>query len=159
MFDLHNHAAQLRTAIESAVPGAEVDSDEAADAVALSFEHPAHQATCLLVLEPDAQVGVAMLVAVVIGPWEESRAKDGGASLFGLNPRLMTCAIGLLPINEDETAVVLCRRMPAGAVEPAEAVSLLDDMIWEYAQVSGWTEGEAAVEPPRPRLIGSLDEV
>lgn len=164
MFDLQRHAERLRDAIQAAMTGAEIDSDIATDAAALSFTHPVHQATCILVVEPDAQVGVALLIAVVIGDWDTLRQSADGAGLFALNPRLLTCAVGLLPINEDEIAAVLCRRMPADAMEPDEAVRMLDDMIWEYAQVGGGalTEPDASAPAPvdrGPRLIHSLDEV
>jgi hypothetical protein len=161
VFNLQQLGEQLQRAVEAAIPGVALDLDAATDAVAISFVHPGHEATCILVLEPDAAVGVALLCAVIVGPWEEAAAADGGVSLFSLNPRLMTCSIGLLPINEDEVAVVLCRRMPAEAVEPSEAVALLNDMIWEYAQLTGGSEPAAAAAPVDrgPRLIHSLDEV
>ena len=161
MFDLQRHAERLTDAVRAAMPEVEIDSDLAADAAALSFTHPVHEATCILVVEPDAQVGVALLIAVVIGDWDTLRQSADGAGLFALNPRLLTCAVGLLPINEDEIAAVLCRRVPADAMEPEEAVRMLDDMIWEYAQVSGGELTEAAPAPVDrgPRLIHSLDEV
>ncbi len=161
VFNLQQLGERLQQAVEAAIPDVAVDLDAATDAVALSFVHPGHEATCILVLEPDAAVGVALLCAVIVGPWEEAAAADGGVSLFALNPRLMTCSLGLLPINEDEVAVVLCRRMPAEAVDPSEAVALLNDMIWEYAQLTGGS-GDAAAPAPvdrGPRLIHSLDEV
>lgn len=165
MFDLQHHAERLRQAVEAAMPGVEIDADVAVDAAALSFVHPVHQATCIAVVEPDAQVGAALLLAVVIGDWDQLRQNADGAGLFALNPRLLTCAVGLLPINDDEIAAVLCRRMPADAIEAAEAVSMIDDMIWEYAQVTGGEISETAAVPATapidrgPRLIHSLDEV
>lgn len=165
MFDLQHHAERLKQAIAAAMEGVEIDADLGPDAAALSFVHPVHQATCIMVVEPDAQVGVALLLAVIIGDWDQLRSNADGAGLFALNPRLLTCAVGLLPINEDEIAAVLCRRMPADAIEAAEAVGMLDDMIWEYAQVTGGAMSETAPVPTPapidrgPRLIHSLDEV
>lgn len=165
MFELKRHGEALQAAVSAAFPAVAIDRDEAEDAFALSFVHPAHDAACVLVLEPDQQAGVALLVAVIIGDWEAARQSDMGARLFALNLRLMTCAVGLLPINGDEIAVVLCRRAPVDAYAPAEAVALLDDMIWEYAHLSGWAEqadsGEASepIAENRPRLITSLDDL
>jgi hypothetical protein len=165
MFELKRHGEALHEAVTTAFAGVSVDLEDAADGFALTFVHPAHDAACILVLEPDQQAGVALLVAVVIGDWEAARQQDMGARLFALNPRLMTCAVGLLPINGDEIAVVLCRRAPVDAVAPAEAVSLLDDMIWEYAHLSGWAEqadsgkDSEPVAEVRPRLITSLDDL
>lgn len=162
-------AHALKTALERELTGAHVDLEDAGNAAALTFEHPAHRALCLALLEPDAAAGVALVAAVIVADLAEFASPQALVGLMTLNARLMTCAIGALPINQDEMAIVLCRRMPAEAIEPAELPGLYNDMIWEWAQVSKQTAemleaapqppAQTIVAPPRPRLIGSLDEL
>ncbi len=165
MADLKTLAESLKFAIERELPGAQVDVDDGGSAAALTFEHPAHHALCLAVLEPDPAAGVALLAAVVVADIAEFATPQALVGLMTLNARLMTCALGALPINQDEMAIVLCRRMPAEAIEPAELPALYNDMVWEWAQLSKQTaEMLDAVAPPPPpsrgpRLIGSLDEL
>jgi len=152
------------------MPTVEFSEEFEEEMAAVTFVHPVHEATVLLVVEgAQDPVPATLLAAIVIGDWVEAQQTAGAAKLLALNPRLMTCSVGVLPINQDELAVVLCRRMPAVLLPPADAVGLIDDMIWEYAQVAGWIEQAAsgAVSPPSqppsapstPRLIGSLDEL
>jgi hypothetical protein len=162
-FDAQAFTSQLRAALAEAMPTAEFSEELDDDMAALTFVHPVHEATVLLVIEPAMDpVPATLMAAIVIGDWVEAQQTAGGAALLALNPRLMTCSVGLLPINNDELAVVLCRRVPASSVLPGDVVGLVDDMIWEYAQVAGWVEqdGTDAAPPVRQsRLIGSLDEL
>ena len=168
-FDAAAHAAVLQAELQKAAPGMHVDLDPGPDLAALSFVHPAHEATVLVVVEgPAAHVPMpTVLVAVVIGDWNDLRSRpDGGAAMFALNSRLMAGAIGLLPLNQDELAVAVCRRVPVDALPPGLLTGLVDDLIWDYARCSGWTDrgnqGAAPrsdLEPPRRRIITSLDEV
>ncbi len=161
---------QLALAASMADVVFDVEPDPAA--AALSFVHPAHDATILVVVEaadPHHQVPT-LLLAVVLGDWQDARGESGGAALFGLNSKLMTCAVGLMPLNEDELALALCKRVPLDSMPPEQVLPALEDMIWEYAAISGWLEGGSPerptdpdappsdLQPPRPRLITSLDE-
>ncbi len=168
-FDCSNFAQKLRDIVAQSLPGTDVGEDLTERISALTFVHPAHEATVLLVVEAEHDLNPlpTVLIAVVIGDWQDLQQKDNVAQMFALNPQLMTCAVGLMPINDDELAVVLSRRMPAQQIEPAEIVSLIDDIIWDYARCSGWLQTNALPEtpapstiemPPRPKLIGSLDE-
>jgi hypothetical protein len=146
-FDAQAFTSQLRAALAEAMPTAEFSEELDDDMAALTAMDP---------------VPATLMAAIVIGDWVEAQQTAGGAALLALNPRLMTCSVGLLPINNDELAVVLCRRVPASSVLPGDVVGLVDDMIWEYAQVAGWVEqdGTDAAPPVRQsRLIGSLDEL
>ncbi len=169
-FDCAHYANQLREAVALAMPTAEFSEELEEDMAAVTFVHPVHGATVLLVVEAaQDSTPATLMAAIVIGDWLEAQQTAGGAALLALNPRLMTCSVGVLPINQDELAVVLCRRMPAVSLQPVDAVGLIDDMIWEYAQVAGWVEQAAsgAVSPPSqppsapstPRVIGSLDDL
>ena len=83
----------------------------------------------------------------------------------------MSCAIGLLPLNADELVVALTRRLPLTPQTPSEVLPIIEGMIWEFATLSQKMaqaepqptqpeEQRSAVDlPPRPRLIGSLDEL
>lgn len=172
--DLATYADALVADVNQRWPELETSLDVQDDAIALSFVHPVHEATCIVVMEPDDTERVLVLLAVVVGDWGELRNQPQGASMFLLNPRLMSGALGLLPLNEDELALVLCRRLPADALPVDDAVPMLEGMMFEYAQAQGWfasASGEAEEAPPgasaethplrpqRPRLIGSLDEL
>jgi hypothetical protein len=165
-------AEELKSAVVAALPGADVADDVQDDLAVVTYVHPVHQATVLLVLEPAVgEMPASLMAAVVLGDWDAARDDGQAAALLALNPRLMTCAVGLVPLNPDELAVVLSRRLPLTAVRPNDVPSLVDDMIWEYAHVAGWSGPGASATaaedkpapavqvPPRPRLIGSLDEL
>lgn len=174
-FDCARYASAVRDALQAALPGVEVAEEPSQEVSALTFTHPVHEATVVVLIEAggEATMLATILLAIVIGDWKDLEAKGGAAQLFALNPRLMTCAVGVMPLNDDELAVVLCRRAPAATVAPDEVGGLVDDMIWDYAQCSGWLEqaqtaavpapAPAAPAPPlapaRPRLIGSLDDL
>lgn len=165
-FDCAAFTDAIRAALAATLPGVELAEEPDSDLAALTFVHPVHEATVVLLTEAaDSTTSVpTLLLAVVIGDWQDLAHKDGGAQMFALNTRLMTCAVGLMPLNNDEIAVVLCRRMPASAVPPTEVLGLIDDMAWDYAACAGWLEdGDGApvqAQPEsRPRLIGSLDEI
>lgn len=175
------HAAKalepIQLALQKAMPDAQFDVDPGEQVAAISFVHPAHEATVIVVVEqPDPHHLVpTLLLAVVLGDWQDARAPqanpekgEGGAALFGLNPRLMTCAVGILPINDDELALALCRRLPLESMPAEDVLPTIDDMVWEYAAVAGWMDQQKVetetlepptdLRPPRPRIIGSLDE-
>lgn len=168
-FDCASFTDAIRDALAATLPGVDLSEEPDTDLAALTFVHPVHEATVVLLTEAaDATTSVpTLLLAVVIGDWQDLAQKDGGAQMFGLNTRLMTCAVGLMPLNNDEIAVVLCRRMPASAIAPDQVLGLVDDMVWDYAACAGWLEGSGESAPqeapqvvdPRPRLIGSLDEL
>lgn len=172
--DLASYADALVADVNRRWSSLETSLDVQDDAIALSFVHPVHEATCIVVLEPDSAQRALVLLSVVVGDWGELRNQPQGASLFLLNPRLITCALGLLPLNDDELAVVLCRRLPAEALPTDDVVPMLEGMMFEYAEAQGWFatavggEEEAQpgataethpLRPQRPRLIGSLDEL
>ncbi|MFZ4577078.1 MAG: hypothetical protein ACOYOB_01680 [Myxococcota bacterium] len=162
-FDCAEFADAIRAALTQTLTGVDVAEEPGDDASALTFVHPVHEATVVLLVEAaDNETSVpTLLVSIVIGDWLEAQEKEGGAQLFALNPRLMTCAVGLMPLNDDEIAVVLCRRAPAAAIAADEVLGVIDDMIWDYANCAGWLEGasDPAIAGGRSRLISSLDEV
>ncbi len=169
-FDATVALEAIQRALAAAMSDVTFDVEPDPAAAALSFVHPAHDATILVVVEaadPHHQVPT-LLLAVVLGDWQDARGETGGAALFGLNAKLMTCAVGLMPLNEDELALALCKRVPLESLAAEQVLPALEDMIWEYAAISGWLENGGAerpeappppdLAPPRPRLITSLDE-
>lgn len=172
-FDATLALEAIQTALTAAMADVAFDIEPDEAAAALSFVHPVHDATILVVAEaadPTHQIPT-LLLAVILGDWHDARETAGGAALFAMNAKLMTCAVGLMPLNEDELALALCKRVPLDSLPPEQVLPTLEDMIWEYAAISGWLRGDAAqgetppvpsdsdLQPPRPRLIASLDEV
>jgi hypothetical protein len=158
-------AQSIRDALQSAVPGLAVDLDDGGtDAAALTFVHPAHEATVLVLVE-GAAAGLreaTVMVAVVVGDAGElQHAPQGALQLLALNAQMVTGAVAVLPLNRDEMAVVVCRRLAALELQPTEIKEIVDQLIWDYARCSGWLAEaqKTASEPARPRLIGSLDEL
>lgn len=134
-------ARRIKGALQTQVSAVEVEHESAAMA-ALSFVHPAHDAMVMVVIS-DGEEPVAMRttsVLMVLGDWDAIREDEAEVRrMFSLNARLMGCAVALVPLNDQETAVVLCRRMPSKALAPEEVLPLVDDMAWEYAVAAGWT--------------------
>ncbi len=168
--DSEQFAASCVEALREKLPEAEISSDIAEDMAVLTFVHPAHEATVLLVAEAgDDEVPSTLLVAVVIDDWADTT--ELAPRYLAMNPRLMSCAIGLLPLNADELVVALTRRLPLTPQTPSEVLPIIEGMIWEFATLSQKMaqaepqptqpeEQRSAVDlPPRPRLIGSLDEL
>lgn len=143
-------ARRIKGALEVHIRAVEVEH-EAADLAALSFTHPAHDATVMVVIaDADDRTAVRTItVLMIVGDWGDLRGDEAALlSLFALNSRLMTCAVAVVPFGVEEHAVALCRRVPAEALDAAEVLPLVDDMAWEYAHESGWVaqaeaEGEA----------------
>lgn len=138
---------RIKGALSVWVQDVEIERGEAS--AALSFTHPVHGATVMVVAdagEPDADpvVPPGVGIFVVLGDFEPIVGDRAAlAGLFGLNARLMSCAVGLLPLNEDELATALCRRLPAADFDVAGVRELIDAMIWEYASCAGFLRGDA----------------
>ncbi len=135
-----DEARRIKGALEAHVPAVEVEH-ETAELGALSFNHPVHDATVMVVVaDPDARSGArTTTVLMIVGDWHSLREDEAGLlRLLGLNARLMTCAVAVVPFGADEHAVVLCRRAPTEALPPEEVLPLIEDMAWEYAHESGW---------------------
>ncbi len=135
-------ARRIKGALEALVPAVEVEHETAALG-ALSFVHPVHDATVMVIVaDGDERSPVrTTTVLMIVGDWGALRADEAGLlRLLGLNARLMTCAVAVVPFGADEHAVTLCRRVPTEALPAAEVLPLIEDMAWEYAHESGWVE-------------------
>ena len=133
-------ARRIKGALEAHIRAVDVEH-EAGELAALTFTHPAHDATVMVVIaDPDERTSVRTItVLMVVGDWGDLRGDEEALlRLFALNSRLMTCAVAVVPFGVEEHAVVLCRRVPAEALGEAEVLPLIDDMAWEYAHESGW---------------------
>ena len=133
---------QIKGAISEKINGVDIDMET--DALAsLSFVHPAHRATVLIIGEQgDTRQPVpTVAVFVLIDDWLDVQ-KDPTAvtRLLQLNTALMSCAIGVVQLNDDEMATALCRRLPAADVDPATVLDLIEGMVWEYANAAGFIE-------------------
>jgi hypothetical protein len=136
--------ARIKGALSVWIRVIEVETGERS--AALSFTHPVHGATVMVVADgvedDDASVGVF----VILGDYDGLRGDDDAIfRLFSLNATLMSCAVGLLRLNEDEIATALCRRLPAAEVEATEVRELIDAMIWEYAHTAGFVAADGGV--------------
>ena len=133
---------QIKGAISEKINAVEIDV-ETESLASLSFTHPAHRATVLIIAEQgDARQEVATLaVFVLIDDWLDVQ-KDIGAvtRLLQLNTALMSCAIGVVRLNDDELATALCRRIPVEDVDPTTVLDLIEGMVWEYANAAGFIE-------------------
>lgn len=141
-FSCHHLIHRIQGALSVHVSDAEVDLDTK-EIGALSFQHPAHQATVFVFVEQGdtRQPLPTVALFVLIDDWEEVRQDLGQVTrLMQLNGALMTCSVGVLQLNDDEMATALCRRLPAEAVEVDEVFELVEGMIWEYAHAAGFVE-------------------
>ena len=113
---------------------------------AISFVHPIHEATVLIVAEPaNAKTPTAAVTTlVVVADWADVK-DDAEAVLrfFGLNTRLMSCAVALAPLNADEVSVVLARRVPATDYVTSETLEWVEHMAYEYVKVAGYLDQDA----------------
>ena len=150
--------SRIKGALTMWIKDIEVEKGERS--AALSFTHPIHGATVMVVAEAGpgprddadagpgagADVGTASVgVFVILGDYASYVGDEEAVfRLFSLNATLMSCAVGLLRLNEDEVVTALCRRLPADAVAVAEVRELIDSMIWEYAHTAGFVDGSAA---------------
>ena len=151
-------ARRVKGALEAHIASVNVEH-EADDLAALAFTHPAHDATVMVVVaDPDERTAIrTTTVLMIVGDWGELSAdNDGMLRMFGLNSRLMTCAVAVVPFGVDEHAVVLCRRMPTEALAAEEVLPLVDDMAWEYAHESGWVaQAEREAQASRTEANGT----
>ena len=123
---------------------------------ALSFVHPVHGATVMVVVDagegdPEEEGATPPSVGtfVILGDFDGiADDRDAIFRTFALNASLMSCAVGLLRLNADEVVTALCRRLPAAAVDVAEIREMIDAMIWEYAQAAGFLADEAPAAEP-----------
>jgi len=137
-----DEARRIKGALEAQVPAVEVEQ-ETEELGALSFVHPVHDATVMVVVADGDERSPARTTTLlmIVGDWSALHTDEEALlRLFGLNARLMSCAVAVVPFGEDEHAVVLCRRVPTEALPAAEVLPLIEDMAWEYAHESGWVE-------------------
>lgn len=164
MPSLTDLARAYRSALAAELAGTSFDAEDGEGASVITFVHPAHGATCLAVVEAHPALGATLLAAVVIGDAAEFAQPQSLLSFLAFNAQLMTCAVSAVPLNDDELALALVRRVPASELRPEELGGLFGDMIWEWAQVTAQAVkdtpgGPSAAAPQKPRLIGSLDEL
>ena len=139
-----NLVGQIKGALSVWVRDLEVE--HGASSSALSFVHPVHGATVMVVvdagegeIEEEGSTPASVGVFVVLGDFADIVGdSDAIFRTFALNASLMSCAVGLLRLNADEVATALCRRLPAATVDIAEVRDMVDAMIWEYAQNAGF---------------------
>ena len=140
--DCRSTVRQIKGAVETVVKNVELMADDPALS-GLSFTHPGHDAAVMVVVaDADARtMQPTTTVLIVLGDWDDlQKDTDDVFKLFSLNAQLMGCAVAVVPFNEDERAVVLCRRLPVDELPPEEVLPTIDGMAWEYASVSGWIE-------------------
>lgn len=143
------------------VQGVEIERGERS--AALSFSHPVHGATVMVIAEAGDEaaeppvppsVGVFVILGDFAGVQDDS---DALIRLFGLNASLMSCAVGLLHLNADEVATALCRRLPSAEVEVTAVRELVDAMIWEYASCAGFLGDPAEAAAQAAAAVADID--
>lgn len=144
----HDVIHQIKGALSVKIRDAEVDLDTEQMA-ALSFQHPAHRANVFVFVEQgDArQPEPTVAIFVLIDDWQDVQKDIAQVTkLLQLNASLMSCAIGVLQLNEDEQATALCRRLPVDHVPAESVLDLIEGMIYEYAQAAGFIEQASPAE-------------
>ena len=140
--DCRSTVRRIKGAVETMVRNVELMAEDPALS-ALSFTHPGHDATVMVIVtDADARTTQpTTTILIVLGDWDDLRKDPEDIfKLFSLNAQLMGCAVAVIPFNEDERAVVLCRRLPVDEIGPEHVLTTIDDMAWEYASASGWLE-------------------
>jgi hypothetical protein len=140
--DCRSTVRQIKGAVETVVGNVELMADDPGLS-GLSFSHPGHDAAVMVVVaDADARTTQpTTTILIVLGDWDDlQKDPDDVFKLFSLNAQLMGCAVAVVPFNEDERAVVLCRRLPVDELAPEDVLPAIDGMAWEYASVSGWLE-------------------
>jgi len=146
--DMQRLIRQIKGAISEKISAVDIDADTPFIA-SLSFMHPSHRATVLVIAEQGdtRQTRPTVAIFVLIDDWRDVQ-KDPAAvtRLLQLNTALMSCAIGVVQLNDDEHATALCRRLPAAQVDPATVLDLIEGMVWEYANAAGFIEAAEMAE-------------
>lgn len=145
---------QIKGALSVWVRDLEVEHGERSSA--LSFVHPVHGATIMVVVdagegdpEEEGSTPASVGAFVILGDFDGiADDRDAIFRTFALNASLMSCAVGLVRLNADEVVTALCRRLPAASVDVAEIRDMIDAMIWEYAQAAGFLADDAAAAAP-----------
>jgi hypothetical protein len=138
-FDAQELLDAIRQALEGKMKSMRTEK-AGADLLLLVAEHPELDTTVLFMIEAaDERVPVPTITTmVVIDTWKDVKDDPERVfELFSLNTRLMTSAVALVPLTADDLGVVLARRIPAEVFEPGEALEWVDNIAWEYANVSG----------------------
>jgi len=145
---------QIKGALSVWVRDLEVEHGERSSA--LSFVHPVHGATIMVVVdagegdpEEEGATPASVGAFVILGDFDGiADDRDAIFRTFALNASLMSCAVGLVRLNADEVVTALCRRLPAASVDVAEIRDMIDAMIWEYAQAAGFLADDAPAAAP-----------
>ena len=92
--------------------------------------HPQLGATMAVELRTAAQTATMLLM---FGEWDSLRCAPAEVQhLATLNARLITCAVGLVDVG-DQQVVALTRTIPASDVAPERVADLVAQMAWEYS--------------------------
>lgn len=129
----------------------------------LTFQHPVNGAAVMVTIDggdadqarADGALPATVGIFIVLGDFAPI-AGDPSAlvAMFGLNAHLMASAVGVLPLNEDEVVLALCRRLPVDSLPADEVRNLIDGIIWEYAANTGFLREAPEPTPPGPAAGG-----
>lgn len=117
---------------------------ERTDRGELVFTHPLHDTLVKIVIAAPVHetLPATAAISVFVAPWPElSRDLESVAKLLLANARLQGCATALDSIDSYEQAVVLVRCTPVEGLQTAEVMTVIDDIVWEWAALS--TEEDA----------------
>ncbi len=115
--------------------GCAIEVERGDAGVALVFRHPRLQRQ-IVIQVTDSEQGPVIGVHILLSVWADVRDQDGEPQrLLGLNDRLMSAAVALVPLM-DTPVVALVRRLPAAGLPAEDVADLIDAMAWEYATVS-----------------------
>jgi hypothetical protein len=118
---------------------------EAVDRAEMVFTHPLHDTLIKIVVCQSLHktLPATVSISVFVAPWLDLAANpDSVAKLLLANARLQGCATAVDSIDDYDKAVVLVRCTPIEGLEPQEVMRVIDDIVWEWAELS--TTGEDA---------------
>jgi len=82
-FDCIAFAEAIRNALVKALPGVEIADEPGSDASAVTFVHPAHEATVVLLVEAtdDVTPVPTLLLSIVVGDWQAAVTASAVATI------------------------------------------------------------------------------
>ena len=116
-----------------------VISREATDIGELLFTHPLHETLVRVTVEAAAEPFSQQLTTLRVMLLDLDASADPVDAIersLSANLQLMGCATALAEMDQYPRAIVLTRRVPTAALPAADVPGAIDDMVWEWVQLT-----------------------